>query len=102
MTKIHAEISLVPIGTKTASLGMYIAKAINSLKDVHGIKYEPAAMGTSIEADSLEMVFEATRKMSDAIFGEGIPRVYTVLKIDERHDKDSSLEYKIKSLKKYS
>lgn len=101
MSKIHAEISIVPIGTKSTSLGMYISKAIACLKDIQDIRYTTTAMGTEIESDSLEKIFEVAKKMSDAIFETGVVRAYTVLKIDERHDKDASLEDKVKSVKKY-
>lgn len=99
MSKIHAEISIIPIGTKSTSVSEYISKAVSSLKNVKDIRYQVTAMGTEIEAESLEKIFEALKKMSDTVFETGIARTYTVLKIDERHDKDNnSLEHKVKSI----
>ena len=100
--RVHAELGVLPIGTSTTSLGKYIAKAIDALKSVNGIKYEVTPMGTMIESDSVDRIFDASRAVMDALFKMGIQRVEVILKIDERHDKSDSLKDKLESIKRHS
>ncbi|MCK5182241.1 MAG: MTH1187 family thiamine-binding protein, partial [Dehalococcoidia bacterium] len=44
-----AEVSVVPLGTKTPSVSQYVARAIKVLEQEKDIKYETTAMGTIIE-----------------------------------------------------
>lgn len=93
------EISVVPLGTPTPSLSQYIAKAVKVLEGEKYIKYELTAMGTIIEGD-LDQVLTLARKMHQAVFNAGIMRVVTIIKIDDRRDKNSSMDSKMKSLKR--
>jgi len=43
-----AEISIIPLGTKTASVSKYVAAAVKSLQQEKNHKYELTAMGTII------------------------------------------------------
>jgi uncharacterized protein (TIGR00106 family) len=57
------------------------------------------AMGTSLEgttADILRIVGE----LHAVPFEMGIPRVYSVLKLDERRDKEQTLEDKVASVQR--
>jgi uncharacterized protein (TIGR00106 family) len=101
MTKVHAEIGVLPIGTPSTSLSKYIAKGVNSLKKIDGIKYQVTPMGTIIESDSIDKVFETTKAVMNAVFKMGVTRVEVIPKIDERHDKDHSLEDKLRSIEKF-
>ena len=47
------EISVVPLGTESASVSKYIAEAVKALKKQKGIKYQLTSMGTIIEASSV-------------------------------------------------
>jgi uncharacterized protein (TIGR00106 family) len=94
-----AEISVVPLGTKTPSVSQYVARAIKVLQQEKGIKYELTAMGTIIEGD-LDRILAVVRKMHEQVFGEGVARVVTTVKIDERRDKTQSMKQKLDSLKK--
>ncbi|MDE1762743.1 MAG: MTH1187 family thiamine-binding protein [Thaumarchaeota archaeon] len=98
MTKIHAEIGILPIGTPTTSLGKYIEHGLASLKKIDGIRYETTPMGTMVESEDLDKIFEAAKSIANAIFDMGILRVETILKIDERRDKNHSLEDKLRSI----
>ena len=93
------EISIVPLSTPTPSLSQYIAKAVKVLEGEKDIKYELTAMGTIIEGD-LDQVLTLARKMHQAVFNAGIMRVVTIIKIDDRRDKNSSMGSKMKSLKR--
>lgn len=96
---ISAELTIIPIGTSGTSLSKYIAAAVSAL-DKTGIKYEISGMGTIMESDDSEKLFEAIKASHEAVFKVGAQRVATSIKIDERRDKEKSLEEKIISVKK--
>ena len=93
-----AEISIVPLGTKTPSVSQYVARAIKVLDKEKDIKYEITAMGTIIEGD-LDRILAVVRKMHEGTFGEGVARVLTTVKIDDRRDKVQGMKGKVDSLK---
>ena len=94
-----AEISVVPLGTKTPSVSRYVARAVKVLKRERDIKYEVTAMGTIIEGD-LDRILAAVKKMHEGVFGEGVARVLTTVKIDDRRDRSQGMKEKLESLKK--
>jgi len=96
---VIAEVSVVPLGTKSPSVSQYVARAIKVLEQEKGIKYETTAMGTVIEGD-LDRILAAVKKMHEEIFGEGVARVITTVKIDDRRDKAQSVRAKLDSLRK--
>ena len=97
---IHAEISLYPMGTGTTSASFYIAKAIESIQNIDGLRYEINPMGTILESESPDKIFEASKKMMEIVHNLGVMRVEVILKIDSRNDKTVKLEGKLESLKK--
>jgi uncharacterized protein (TIGR00106 family) len=94
-----AEVSVVPLGTKTPSVSQYVARAIKVLEQEKDIMYETTAMGTIIEGD-LDGILAVVKKMHEEIFGEGVARVITTVKIDDRRDKAQSVMAKLDSLRK--
>jgi uncharacterized protein (TIGR00106 family) len=94
-----AEVSVVPLGTKTPSVGHYVARAVKVLEQEKGIRYEMTAMGTIIEGD-LDRILEAVKKMHEGTFREGVARVITTVEIDDRRDKVQGMKAKLDSLKK--
>ena len=94
-----AEISVVPLGTKTASVSQYVARAVKILDREKDIRYEMTAMGTIMEGD-LDRILAVAKKMHDATFGEGVKRVLTTIKIDDRRDKAQDMKEKVNSLRK--
>jgi len=97
---IQAEISIYPIATKTTSASFYIAKAIESIKNMSNIRYEINSMGTVLESDSIDVIYDASKKMMETVHNLGINRVEEILKIDSRNDKHVKMEEKIESIKK--
>ena len=95
-------ISIVPIETKTASVSRHIAKAENILKSEKGIKYTLTAMGTIIEADSMDKLSEIAAKMHKSVLTNLIKRVVTTIKIDDRTDKRLTMEGKIRAVHRES
>ena len=91
------EINIIPIGTASPSLGEHLIRALKILK-MSGMKYELTSMTTIVEGE-LEELFQVAKKMHSATFSHGIKRVVTTVKIDEREDKVSSMEEKVKRVK---
>jgi uncharacterized protein (TIGR00106 family) len=94
-----AEISVVPLGTKTPSVSQYVARAVKVLEREKDIKYEITAMGTIVEGD-LDRILAVVKKIHEGTFGEGVARVITTIKIDDRRDKTQGMKEKLDSLKK--
>ena len=92
-----AEVSIVPIGTKTPSLSRYVARVLNVLED-EGVKYKLTPMGTVVEGD-LENLLTLAGKMHQAAFSREVLRVVTTIKIDDRRDKPSTAQGKVKSVR---
>ncbi len=93
------EVSIIPLGTGTPSVSKYVARAVEVLQDEKDIKYELTAMGTIIEGE-LERLLTIVQKMHQSVLDAGIMRVVTIIKIDERRDKNSSMRSKIESVKR--
>jgi len=94
-----AEISVVPLGTKTPSVSQYVARAVKVLEQEKAIRYQATAMGTIVEG-ALDSILAVVKKMHEETFGEGVVRVLTTVKIDDRRDKAQSMSEKVNSLKK--
>jgi uncharacterized protein (TIGR00106 family) len=54
-------------------------------------------MGTIIEGD-LDAILAVVREMHEAPFGEGAVRVSTLIKIDDRRDKEHTIAGKMRSV----
>lgn len=91
------EVTIVPLGTGDTSVSKYVAKCHEVLKKEEGIKYTLTPMSTIIEGD-LDKILAIIRKMHEVPFNEGAKRVSTQIKIDDRRDKLSTMEKKIKSV----
>ena len=104
MDKNHtfiAEFSIIPIGQAGSSVGRYVAVAVNALKNVKGLDFEVTPMGTILATKDLDTIFEAVRRAHEAIITTGAKRVSSTLRIDERRDKQRTMEDKVKAVKEY-
>ena len=86
-----------PIGREGASVGDLLVEVERHLAAQDSVRYELHAMGTSMEGE-LEDILRVAGEIHSIPFESGIPRVYTVLKIDQRTDKDQTLESKVQSV----
>lgn len=96
---ISAELTVIPIGTPDTSLSKYVAVAIAALDETH-VNYQLHGMGTLLEADNLENLFEAIKIAHEAVFKAGSQRVVTSVKIDDRRDRQRTIEDKVQSVEK--
>jgi len=62
-----------------------------------GLKYELSSMGTSIEGP-LDEILKVIREMHETPFRTGLQRVITTIVMDDRRDKDISIDGKKKSV----
>jgi len=93
---IIAALSVFPVGEGT-SLSRYVKESLKALEET-GLKFEPSAMATIIEAKNLDELFSAVRKAHEAQLKMGAKRVYMVLTIDDRKDKEATMESKLKAI----
>ena len=85
---ITCDFAILPVGTETTECKDYVTAAVQAIKD-SGLSYQLTGMGTQIEADNLEELYAAIAKAQEAVFEDGVGRVYTVIKIDDRRDLDN-------------
>jgi len=93
---IIAALSIFPVGVGT-SLSKHVKRSLNALEET-GLKFEPGAMATTIEARSLDELFSAVKKAHEAQLKMGAKRVYMVLTIDDRKDKEATMETKLRAV----
>ncbi|PLR68126.1 MTH1187 family thiamine-binding protein [Bacillus sp. UMB0893] len=94
------DVTVIPIGTKTASVSEYVAAVQSILKGFEQegkIKYQLTPMNTIIEGE-LSTLLEVIQAIHEAPFEKGIKRVATNIRIDDRRDKESTMESKLKSV----
>ena len=94
---IISQLSISPVG-KSVSLSKYVKIAIDTLRE-ENIKFQTNAMATVIETEDLETLFRVVKKAHNSVMASGADRVITELKIDDRKDKNSTIESKIESVK---
>jgi uncharacterized protein (TIGR00106 family) len=93
---IIAQLSIAPIG-KGTSVSTYVQQVINVLEK-EGIKYQTNPMATIIETNDLTTLFSIVQKAHNAVVQAGAKRIITELKIDDRKDKNVTMESKLKAL----
>ena len=94
---IIMDLTVVPVGTGSASLSAYVAGVQKALEEA-GFEPHLHSMGTTIEAETIERALEAVKVVHNYPFSQGAVRVVTAVKIDERRDKEGSIGQKMKSV----
>ena len=94
---IIAEISTFAIDGTGTSLSKYVKAALRVLQE-SGHSYHISPMGTCIETDSVDRMFEILKNMHNAVADAGGPRIVTTIKIDDRRDKDRTMGGKLKAV----
>ena len=93
---IISQFSIAPVG-KDVSLSKYVKTALNVLEKSN-IKLETNSMATIIETEDIETLFKVVKEAHKAVMKSGAKRVITELKIDDRIDKNVTMESKLKSV----
>ena len=92
-----AELTVIGLGRANSSASEYIAEIQRRLAGQNKVRYELHAMGTNLEG-STEDILDIVAELHRVPFELGLPRVYTVLKLDDRRDKEQSLADKVRSV----
>lgn len=91
-----AEITVFPTGTSSPSVSTYVAAAVRVLEE-EAVDYQLTPMGTIVEGE-VDTLLTVARRMHDAIFDQGVQRVSTLIRLDERRDKPMTMEGKVASV----
>lgn len=92
-----ADLTVIGLGRADASASRYIAEIQRRLAAQDRVEYRLHAMGTSLEG-STQDILAIVGELHAVPFELGLPRVYTVLKLDERRDKAQTLDDKVASV----
>jgi uncharacterized protein (TIGR00106 family) len=93
LTTLHAEISIVPIGTGSTGISKEVAAAFDAIRKTKDIKTtELTAMGTQIEANDMRAILNAIEAAHQAVKLTGAKRIISSIKIAERLDASKTLE----------
>ena len=96
---VIAEISVISLGSG-ASVSKFVKAALKAIK-TSKVKFTVGPMSTTIETDSIDELFEVIKKAHESAFEMGSKRVVTLIKIDDRRDRNSSIQRKLNSIKDY-
>ncbi len=89
------DLCLVPIGVGV-SLSPYVAACEKILAEA-GLKTTLHANGTNIDGE-WDKVFGAVKRCHEVVHGMGAPRIFTVIKLGTRTDREQTMEEKIASV----
>jgi len=89
---------VLALGRPQTSASEYIAEIQRRLLRQDRVRFRMHAMGTSLEG-STDDILAVVGQLHAVPFEMDIPRVYTVLKLDERRDRpDQTLDDKVRSV----
>ena len=92
-----AEITVLPIGREGASVGDVLVRIRRHLSTQDRVGFEMNPMGTALEGE-VNDILDLAGELHAIPLEDGIPRVYTVLKIDQRTDREQTLADKLSSV----
>jgi uncharacterized protein (TIGR00106 family) len=93
-----ADFTVIALGRPDPSASEYLAEIRRRLEAQERVGFRMHAMGTSLEG-SVDDILAVVREMHAVPLEMGLPRAYTVLKLDERRDRpDQTLEDKERSV----
>jgi uncharacterized protein (TIGR00106 family) len=93
---ITAEISLVPVGSRSGtSMSKEIALAFDAIIKIKDLKATLTPLGTQIQSGSMVDILNAINIAHEAVKSSGIQRIISIMHIDERLDKEQNLDQKV-------
>jgi uncharacterized protein (TIGR00106 family) len=93
-----ADLTILALGRAQVSASEYIAEIQRKLARQDRVRYRMHAMGTSLEGTTAD-ILAVVAELHAVPFDQGVPRVYTVLKLDERRDRPGqTLEEKVRAV----
>ena len=95
-----ADLTVLALGGADVSASRYIAEIQRRLARQERVRYRMHAMGTGLEGSTAD-ILAVVAELHAVPFEQGAPRVYTVLKLDERRDRpDQTLQDKVDSVER--
>src|SRR3954469_19994801 len=94
-----ADLTVIALGRPDASAGEYVAAIQRRLAEQDRVRYRLHAMGTSLEGETAD-ILAVVGELHAVPFELGLPRVYTVLKLDERRDREQTLDDKVAAVER--
>lgn len=93
-----ADLTVLALGRPEVSASGYIAELQRHLASQDRVRYRMHAMGTSLEGTTAD-ILAVVGELHALPFEQGITRVYSVLKLDERRDRpEQTLDDKVRSV----
>ncbi len=92
-----AEVTVIPIGREGAALSDILAEVARHLASQDRVRFRMNAMGTELEGE-VQHILALTGEIQEIPLMLGLPRVYTVLKIDNRVDRRQGLEDEVEAV----
>lgn len=92
-------ISVVPVGTGETSVSSYVARCQRVLEEKDDLKFQLTPMATIIEGD-LKTIMDVIGELHNVPFESGARRVLTTIIIDDRLDKELTMNGKLQSVQK--
>ncbi|MET0835982.1 MAG: MTH1187 family thiamine-binding protein [Thermoleophilaceae bacterium] len=93
-----ADLTILALGRAQVSASEYIAEIQRKLARQDRVRYRMHAMGTSLEGTTAD-ILAVVAELHAVPFDQGVPRVYTILKLDERRDRPGqTLEEKVRAV----
>ena len=92
------DLTVLALGREELSASEYIAEIQRRLRKQERVRFQMHAMGTSLEGTT-EDILAVVGELHSVPFEQGVQRVYTVLKLDERRDRPGqTLDDKVRSV----
>jgi uncharacterized protein (TIGR00106 family) len=94
--QVIAEITVAPTGSGT-SVSPFVRAVLEVIKKTPGVTFQVSAMGTVVQGP-LDTILKMTAQMHEVPFTMGAQRVNTLLRIDDRRDKEATIQSKLKAV----
>lgn len=91
------DVTVIPIGTESPSVSSYVAdiqRVLKKYEENGKIRFQLTPMNTIIEGE-LPVLFEVIQAMHEVPFKQGLMRVATSIRIDDRRDVERKMEEKV-------
>ena len=88
-------VSISPVG-EGVSVSSYVAEALRVLDAQQRVRWRPDPRCAALGGDP-EEIWRLIRAMQEAVFSAGAVRVGTVIKMDERRDREVGLDDKVET-----
>lgn len=95
---IIAELAVFPT-SEGVSVSRYVKEVIRVI-EASGLYSETGGMSTTIEAPSLDRLFEVIKQADEVLVKMGVKRVHIDLRVDHRLDREATITSKLKAIGK--